>query len=269
MLGKPVVALESTIITHGMPYPQNLTTALQLESIIENNGGVPATIALMNGEMKVGLDHKELEFLARCKDAVKTSRRDIAGVLASGKTGSTTVSGTMIAAHKAGIKVFATGGIGGVHRGGNFDISADLTELGRTPIAVVCAGVKSILDIENTLEYLETQGVSVVTVGNTDNFPAFYTADSGFKSTLSLDIPQSARLIKANLDLGLGSGMVFAVPIPAEYSYSDPKELERIIKHSVDECKRLGIRGKDITPFLLDQVKTLTGGDSLKASNFC
>ncbi|KAI8906394.1 Indigoidine synthase A like protein-domain-containing protein [Gorgonomyces haynaldii] len=249
--GKPVVALESTIITHGMPFPQNLETALELEDIVRKNGCEPATIALMDGRVKVGLEKKDLERLAQVGlEAIKTSRRDFAWVTAQKKIGATTVSGTMIAAHQAGIPVFVTGGIGGVHRNGHqtLDISADLTELGRTPVAVVCAGVKSILDIEKTLEFLETQGVTVATVGKDTEFPAFYTRKS------------------ANKQLGLESGMVFAVPIPEEDEISNPQALEDTISKAVQEAAQSGIKGKDITPFLLDKVKTLTKGESLKAN---
>lgn len=270
--GKPVVALESTIITHGMPFPQNVETALELEEIVRQNGCVPATIALIDGYVKVGLSREELEFLGKTGlSALKTSRRDMALAIARKETGATTVSSTMIAAHKAGIKLFVTGGIGGVHRGAeqSFDVSADLTELGRTPITVVCAGVKSILDIGKTLEYLETQGVCVVTHGETNDFPAFYTRKSGFKSIANLPtIEECSKLIRANIDLGLESGTVIAVPIPKKDEYPNPKELERVIEEAVFESKKQGITGKESTPFLLNRIKNVTKGHSLLASIF-
>ncbi|KAL2912230.1 hypothetical protein HK105_208298 [Polyrhizophydium stewartii] len=268
--GGPVVALESTIITHGMPFPQNLETALQVEAIVRQNGAVPATVAVLDGHVRVGLDDAELERLARIgMAATKTSRRDMALVAARGLAGATTVSATMIAAHKANIKVFVTGGIGGVHRGGesSMDVSADLTELGRTPVAVVSAGVKSILDIGRTLEYLETQGVTVVSYGDSDEFPSFYTRQSGFKSMANLATPEEcATLIYANASLGLGSGMVIAVPIPEKDAFPHPQKVEQVIQDAVLEGERLGIRGKDITPFILDKVKSLTAGSSLAAN---
>ncbi|EGF78711.1 hypothetical protein BATDEDRAFT_12990, partial [Batrachochytrium dendrobatidis JAM81] len=268
--GWPVVALESTIITHGMPFPQNLETAIEVETIVRQHGCVPATIALLDGQLRIGLDGSDLERLAKIGlDATKTSRRDMALVLGRNLPGSTTVSGTMIAAHKAGIDVFVTGGIGGVHRGSesSMDISADLTELGRTPIAVISAGVKSILDIGRTLEYLETQGVTVVSYGDSDDFPAFYTRKSGFKSMANLTTPQEcADMIYANLSLGLNSGLVIAVPIPEKDAYPHPDRLEKVIQDAIHEANQRGVRGKDITPFLLDKVKTLTGGMSLAAN---
>ncbi|CAO3617242.1 unnamed protein product [Cunninghamella blakesleeana] len=216
--GGPVVALESTIISHGMPYPQNVETAKQVESIIRDQGAIPATIAILNGKIHIGLEEDKLDELGRLgHKAIKASRRDLATVLAQRQSGATTVASTMILARRAGIPVFVTGGIGGVHRGADqsFDISADLTELGKTPVAVVCAGVKSILDIEKTLEVLETQGVTVATIGENNRFPAFYTPDSGFNSPSHIkDIPTAARIILANHDLDLQSGIVFAVPIP-------------------------------------------------------
>jgi pseudouridine-5'-phosphate glycosidase len=268
--GRPVVALESTIITHGMPYPENLKTALEVEQIVRDQGCIPATIALMNGFVKVGLERSDMESLAKTGlAALKTSRRDLALALAQKVTGATTVSGTMVAAHLAGIKVFVTGGIGGVHRGAEttFDISADLTELGQTPVAVVCAGVKSILDIEKTLEYLETKGVTTITYGESNDFPSFYTRRSGHKSMAAVNSPQGcADIIQANRDLGLQSGMVIAVPIPKEHEYPDPEGLEQTIEQALEESKVLGVKGKDTTPFLLDKVKKLTQGHSLKAS---
>jgi pseudouridine-5'-phosphate glycosidase len=269
-MGKPVVALESTIITHGMPYPDNLKTALEVEEMVRIHGSTPATIALINGYVKIGLEIDDMELLAKTGvNALKTSRRDMALAISQRLVGATTVSATMIAAHYAGIKVFVTGGIGGVHRGGetSFDISADLMELGRTPVAVVCAGVKSILDIEKTLEYLETQGVTTVTFGKTKEFPSFYTRSSGFNSMTNLNsVKDCAEIIQANVDLNLQSGMVIAVPIPEEYEYPDHRELERTIESALKESEKLGIKGKDSTPFLLGKVKELTKGQSLTAS---
>ncbi|KAJ3157569.1 hypothetical protein HDU86_003221 [Geranomyces michiganensis] len=267
---KGVVALESTIISHGMPYPQNLETALAVEEIVRAQGCVPATIAVLDGRVKVGLTPADLEKLARTGlDAKKTSRRDLALVVSQKLVGATTVSGTMVIAHKAGIKVFVTGGIGGVHRGGeqSMDVSADLTELGRTPVTVVCAGAKSILDIERTLEFLETQGVTVATYGDSPEFPAFYTPKSGHRAAANLTTPDAcAALIKSNAELDLGSGMVIAVPIPAEDAPKDAGRIEEVVVEAVNEAARTGVKGKDITPFLLDRVKKATGGESLTAN---
>eukprot|EP00047_Mylnosiga_fluctuans_P014457 m.38627 g.38627 ORF g.38627 m.38627 type:complete len:712 (+) comp5518_c0_seq1:3-2138(+) len=263
--GRPTVALESTIISHGMPYPRNIETAVAVEDIIRAHGAVPATIAILDGKIRVGLSPAELEVLASSKNVSKTSRRDLATVLALGRRGATTVSGTMIAAHRAGIPIFVTGGLGGVHRGAEhtMDISADLTELGRTPVAVVCAGVKSILDIGLTLEVLETQGVTVVTVGATDDFPAFFTPKSGHKSMAAMpDVADCARAILANAQLGLGSGMVFAVPVPAAAA-CDAGEIEAQIQQALKEAEAKGILGKDVTPYLLSRVAELSGGRSL------
>lgn len=266
--GIPVVALESTIITHGMPYPQNLETAKQVEQMVRENGAVPATIAILEGVPHIGLTEKQLKGLALVgQDAVKTSRRDFAFVMAKQKNGATTVSGTMILAHKAGIDVFVTGGIGGVHRGAenSMDISADLTELGRTPMAVVCAGAKSVLDIPRTMEYLETQGVCVATY-RSDEFPAFFTRSSGCASPHRVDSPQEcARMIEANRVLDLQSGLLFAVPIPEE-QMGDAVTVQSAIDHALVEADEQGIIGKDVTPFLLERVNTLSGGKSL-ASN--
>ncbi|KAI9105863.1 Indigoidine synthase A like protein-domain-containing protein [Phlyctochytrium arcticum] len=266
---RPVVALESTIISHGMPYPQNLETALAVEQIVREEGCVPATIAILDGRVKVGLSRKDLEKLAKTGlQARKTSRRDIALVVAQKSVGATTVSGTMLIAHEAGIKVFVTGGIGGVHRGGegSMDISADLTELGRTPVAVVCAGAKSILDIERTLEFLETQGVTVVSYG-TNEFPAFYTPKSGFESIANMKTPEEcAAMISANQALNLQSGMVIAVPIPEADAPKNADEIEGVIANAVEEARLKSVRGKNITPFLLDRVKQVTKGASLTAN---
>ncbi|KAJ3002870.1 hypothetical protein HKX48_002068 [Thoreauomyces humboldtii] len=253
-----------------MPYPQNLETALAVEDIVRQEGCVPATIAILDGRVKVGLSPEDLEKLAKTGlKARKTSRRDLALVVSQKLVGATTVSGTMVIAQEAGIKVFVTGGIGGVHRGGeeSMDVSADLTELGRTPVAVVCAGAKSILDIERTLEYLETQGVTVATYGESAEFPAFYTPRSGFQTIANLPTAaDAASLIKANNDLELGSGVVIAVPIPEADAPKDAAKIEGAVVHAVNEAKDQGVRGKDITPFLLDHVKRVTGGESLKSN---
>ena len=265
--GQAVVALESTIISHGMPYPKNVETALTVERIIRNHGAIPATIAIMNGRLKVGLTPDEIEILGKSKDAVKTSRRDIPFIVAKGLTGATTVASTMIIAAMAGIKVFATGGIGGVHRGAQetFDISADLQEFAKTDVAVVCAGAKSILDIGLTLEYLETQGGPVVGY-RTDELPAFYTSKSGFAVDYRVDSPREmAEALKAKWDIGLHGGVVIANPIPAEYEM-DPAVIDRAITEAVRESEALGIKGKESTPFLLAKVKDLTDGASLDSN---
>ena len=264
----PIVALESTIISHGMPYPKNLETALMLEGEIRNLGVVPATIALMNGKIKIGLSRDELELFAKeGTKIIKTSRRDIPYILSKKITGATTVSATMIAAEKAGISVFATGGIGGVHRGATetFDISADLQELANTNVAVVCAGIKAILDLELTLEYLETLGVPVLGY-QTDELPAFYTRKSGFKVDYNMQNPKEiSDLLKAKWNLGLKGGVVIANPIPEESSM-DFETMTKAIEEAIKEQNKLGIKGKESTPFLLGKVKELTKGESL-ASN--
>ncbi|CAG8529237.1 1306_t:CDS:10 [Cetraspora pellucida] len=266
---KPVVALESTIICHGMPYPQNFETALTVENIVRENGSIPATIAILDGKINVGLTSSGLEKLAKMgQQAVKVSRRDLALTISQGLTGATTVAGTMAIAHRAGIKIFVTGGIGGVHRDGEntMDVSADLTELGRTPVTVVCAGVKSILDIEKTLEYLETQGVTVATFGDSADFPAFFTPKSGFKSPSNLPtIRECAALINANTNLELNSGILIAVPIP-ENEAAEAKEVHNAIESSLKGIANKGIRGKDITPYLLKRVNDITRGRSLKSN---
>ena len=265
--GKAVVALESTIISHGMPYPKNVETALEVEKIAREHGAVPATIAIMNGRIKVGLTSKEIESLGQSDDAVKASRRDIPFILVKGLTGATTVASTMIIASLAGIKIFATGGIGGVHRGAQdtFDISADLQELAKTNVAVVCAGAKSILDIGLTLEYLETQGVPVVGYG-TDDLPAFYTSKSGYGVDYRVDTVQElAEALKAKWDLGLHGGVVVANPIPEEYEM-EPDVINKAIDSAVKEAEEKGIKGKESTPFLLAKVKELTGGASLDSN---
>ncbi|TQR15278.1 pseudouridine-5'-phosphate glycosidase [Psychrobacillus soli] len=265
--GKPIVALESTIISHGMPYPQNVEMAKKVEQIIRENGAVPATIAIMDGEIKIGLSNEDLETLATSKNVRKTSRRDLAYVVASKEIGATTVATTMICAELAGIKMFVTGGIGGVHRGAEttMDISADLEELASTNVAVVCAGAKSILDIGLTLEYLETKGVPVVGFG-TDAFPAFYTATSQFAANFRLDEPKEvADMLKVKWELGLNGGAIIANPIPAEFSL-DEAYINDIIHTALKEADENGIKGKDVTPFLLGKVKELTEGKSLESN---
>jgi pseudouridine-5'-phosphate glycosidase len=262
--GKPVVALESTIISHGMPYPQNVQTAREVEQVIRDAGAVPATIALIDGRICVGLADDQLEQLGNAKDALKVSRRDLAYVLAEKKLGATTVAATMICAALAGIEVFVTGGIGGVHRGAetSFDISADLQELARTNVAVVCAGVKSILDIGLTLEYLETHGVPVVSVGQ-PGFPAFFTRESGFNADFQLDTPeQQARFIRTKWQLGLSGGVVVSNPVPLASAMRN-EEIDGIIAQALREADEQGVKGKAVTPFLLARIKDLTGGRSL------
>jgi len=266
--GKPVVALESTIISHGMPYPQNVETALNVERIIRENGAVPATIAIIKGRLKAGLSEEEINYLGKKGyDVIKASRRDLPVLVARGDDGATTVATTMIIAEMAGIRVFATGGIGGVHRGAEttMDISADLEELGQTGVLVVCAGAKSILDLGLTLEYLETKGVPVIGY-QTEELPAFYTRTSGFKVDYRLDTPEViADSFKAKIGMGLKGGMLVTNPIPEEYSM-DPAVINKAIDEAVAEANALGIHGKQTTPFLLAKIKDITGGNSL-ASN--
>ena len=266
--GRPVVALESTIISHGMPYPQNVETALKVEQTIRDNGAVPATIAVIGGKLKAGCTPEEIEYLGKKGQAVtKASRRDLPVLIARGEDGATTVTTTMIIAAMAGIRVFATGGIGGVHRGAetSMDISADLEELAMTPVMVICAGAKSILDLGLTLEYLETKGVPVIGYG-TEELPAFYTRHSGHKVDYRIDTPEElAAAFKAKLDMGLQGGMLVTNPIPEEYSM--PADvINKAIDQAIEEANLQGIRDKETTPFLLARVKDLTGGDSL-ASN--
>ena len=266
--GKPVVALESTIISHGMPYPRNVETALLVEQTIRENGAVPATIAIIGGRLKAGLSKDEIEYLGKAGTKVaKASRRDIAALVARKADGATTVTTTMMIAHMAGISIFATGGIGGVHRGAEvtMDISADLEELGNTPVMVVCAGAKSILDLGLTLEYLETKGVPVVGYG-TDELPAFYTRHSGFGVDYRADSPEElAAMFKAQRDLGLKGGMLVTNPIPEEYSM-DKAVIDAAIDQAIKEASEKGIKGKETTPFLLAKVVELTGGDSLDSN---
>jgi len=265
--GRAVVALESTIISHGMPYPRNVETALNVEKIVRENGAIPATIAILKGKLKVGLTPEEIEYLGKSDDVIKTSRRDIPFIVAKGLDGATTVASTMIIAALAGIKVFATGGIGGVHRGAQetFDISADLQELAHTDVAVICAGAKSILDIGLTLEYLETLGVPVIGYG-TDELPAFYTSKSGFGVDYRVDSAKElAKALKTKWDLGLDGGAVIANPIPAEYEM-DYETITSAIETALKEAKEKGIKGKESTPFLLAKVKELTEGSSLDSN---
>ena len=266
--GRPVVALESTIISHGMPYPKNVETALLVEQTIRDNGAVPATIAVIGGRLKAGLSHEEIEYLGKTgRGVAKASRRDLPALVARGADGATTVTTTMIIAHMAGINVFATGGIGGVHRGAEvtMDISADLEELAQTPVMVVCAGAKSILDLGLTLEYLETKGVPVIGYG-TDELPAFYTRKSGFKVDYRIDTPEElAAAFRAKLEMGLRGGMLVTNPIPEEYSM-DPDRINAAIDQAIAECNEKGIKGKDTTPFLLARIKDITGGDSLDSN---
>ncbi|XP_024359940.1 pseudouridine-5'-phosphate glycosidase isoform X1 [Physcomitrium patens] len=266
--GFPVVALESTIISHGMPYPQNFETAKEVESIVRDSGAVPATIAILDGAPCIGLEEAELKKLAQLgKKAIKTSRRDIAHVIAKQATGATTVSATMFFAAKVGISVFVTGGIGGVHRDGEItmDVSSDLTELGRTAVTVVCAGVKSILDIPRTLEFLETQGVTVIGYG-TDEFPAFFTPRSGCKAPTRVNTAEEcAAITVANMNMGLQSGILVGVPIPAHYAAA-AEPVEIAIQTSLKEIKDKNITGAAVTPFVLNRVNELTGGASLSAN---
>jgi pseudouridine-5'-phosphate glycosidase len=265
--GGAIVALESTIITHGMPYPANLETALSVEAVVRENGAVPATIAVIDGELRVGLERDELEKLAQAKGVVKASGRDLAVAMVRGQTAGTTVSATMLLADLAGIEIFATGGVGGVHRGAEqtFDISADLTELGRTRTAVVCAGVKSILDIAKTLEYLETQRVPVIAYG-TEDFPAFFTRQSGYKADHRLDTPEEiARAMHHHHQLGTGTGLLIANPIPEEAALT-PDFIDGTIADAVREAEERGIGRKELTPFLLARINELSKGESLKAN---
>ena len=266
--GKPVVALESTIISHGMPYKKNVETAMLVEKTIRDNGAVPATIAIIGGRLKAGLSPEEIEYLGKSgRKVAKVSRRDLAAIVARGADGATTVTTTMIIAHMAGINVFATGGIGGVHRGAEttMDISADLEELASTPVMVVCAGAKSILDLGLTLEYLETKGVPVIGYG-TDELPAFYTRRSGFGVDYRVDTPaQLAAMFKAQQELGMKGGMLVTNPIPEQYAM-DKEVIDAAIDQAVKESKEQGIHGKETTPFLLARVVELTGGDSLESN---
>ncbi len=264
--GEPVVALESTIIAHGFPYPDNLHLAREVEETVRAAGAVPATVGLVDGQIIVGLDAAQIERFAREREAAKVSRRNLAATLASGRLGATTVAGTMLCAHHAGIRVFATGGIGGVHRGAatTMDISADLTELARTPVCVICAGAKSILDLPLTLEYLETQGVPVLGYG-TGRFPAFYTPDSGLDVPVRVDSAgEAASVAVRHWALG-GGGLVVAVPIPKAHAL-DEAYIAGITEEAVAEATRRGVSGAAWTPFVLDQVRERTGGSSVAAN---
>lgn len=265
---KPIVALESTIISHGMPYPKNAQTAIEVENIVRENGCVPATIGIINGKIKVGLSNDDIELLAKeGLNVPKVSRRDIGYVLSKKLNGATTVAATMIGCDLANIKIFATGGIGGVHRGAEttMDISADLEELSRTNVAVVCAGAKSILDLKLTLEYLETKGVPVLGY-MTKELPAFYTSKSGFDLDYKMDSAKEiAELLKAKWGVGLDGGVVIANPIPKEYEM-DAQLIEEVISKAVIKANELGIKGKDTTPFLLDEIQKVTHGDSLNSN---
>ena len=265
--GKPVVALESTILSHGMPYPDNLAFAAEVERIVRAEGAVPATMAIIDGVLKVGLTQDELELMCKGEGVAKVSRRDLPIMVAEKRTGATTVASTMILASLAGIRVFATGGIGGVHRGAQetFDISADLEELANTSVMVVCAGAKSILDLGLTLEYLETHGVTVIGYG-TSELPAFYTRKSGFGVDYELDTPeQLAKAFHVKRELGLRGGLLVTNPIPEEYSM-DKEVIDKAIAEAVEDAKKDGIHGKATTPYLLAKIKDLTGGDSLDSN---
>ena len=266
--GKPVVALESTIISHGMPYPRNVETALNVEKIIRENGAVPATIAIIGGRLKCGLTPDEIEYFGKKgREIAKASRRDIAALCARGEDGATTVTTTMMIAHMAGVRFFATGGIGGVHRGAEttMDISADLEELANTPVAVICAGAKAILDLGLTLEYLETHGVPVIGYG-TKELPAFYSRHSGFQVDYRCDTPEEiAAIFYAQEQMGLKGGMLVTNPIPEEYAMDD-QVINAAIDQAVAESVAQGVKGKEITPFLLARVAELTGGDSLDSN---
>lgn len=266
---QPVIALESTIITHGMPFPQNLRTALSVENILQRRGVVPATIGIVHGKLIVGLSDKEMEYLAQTDDCIKASRRDLSYVLSKKTNGGTTVSATMFAAEIAKIPIFVTGGIGGVHREAEktFDISADLTELGKTPVTVICAGVKSILDIPLTLEYLETQGVPVISYSKSTDFPSFFSSKSGYKAPYNLENPSEVASLIYNQKnvLDLKSGVVVAVPIPSAFS-ADNDEIEAVIQQSLEQAKEQGIQGKEITPFVLESVSQISKGESLEAN---
>jgi len=266
--GKPIVALESTIISHGMPYPKNVETALTVEQTIRDNGAVPATIAIIKGKLMVGLTPEELEYFGKKGTAIaKVSRRDIPVIVSKGEDGATTVAATMIIAHMAGIQVFATGGIGGVHRGAErtMDISADLDEFAKTPVMVVCAGAKAILDLNLTMEYLETKGVPVFAY-QTDELPAFYSRKSGIKAPFRANTAEElANIWKARAALEMKEGIIVANPIPEQYSM-DSDRINAAIDEAIVQMNKLGIHGKETTPYLLDKIQKLTGGDSLESN---
>ncbi len=265
--GTPVVALESTIISHGMPYPQNVAMAREVEQIVRDGGAVPATIAILNGRPTVGLSDDELELFGADQDIRKVSVRDIAHVVATGVHGATTVASTMRIAALAGIRIFVTGGLGGVHQGAetSMDVSADLTELSRTEVAVISAGVKSILDIGRTLEVLETLEVPVVGYG-TDDFPSFFSRSSGIRVPMRVDTPEeAARMLQAQFDLGLGSGISIANPVPVEHEMAR-EDIDDVIARALADCAEHGITGKDITPYLLGRLVELSDGRSLETN---
>ncbi|MBO9129416.1 pseudouridine-5'-phosphate glycosidase [Bacillus sp. 165] len=265
--GKAIVALESTIISHGMPYPQNVQTAREVEQIVRDNGAVPATIAIIGGKIKIGLTDEELEVFGKSSGVAKVSRRDLAQIIATKQLGATTVASTMICADLADIKIFVTGGIGGVHKGAEttMDISADLEELAQTDVAVICAGAKSILDLALTLEYLETKGVPVIGY-KTEYLPAFYTRTSEHRLSFSTDsVDVIAEILKTKWELNLKGGAVIANPIPEEYAM-DESYINKIIDHAIKEAEEKHIIGKENTPFLLKKIKELTGGKSLDAN---
>ena len=265
--GRPVVALETTIVTHGMPHPQNVATALAVESEIRQLGALPATIAVIGGEIRVGLTPEEIEWLGSAKDVLKLSRNDLAHAVAAGKHGAATVAATMLCAQLAGIRIFATGGIGGVHRGAEttFDISADLEELARTPVAVVCAGAKALLDLPKTLEYLETRGVPVIGY-QTEEFPAFWSRASGLRVPIRANCPEEvARLLQVKWELGMVGGAVICNPIPAADEIP-AAEMAAAIDTAVADAQRRGVTGKAVTPFILSRITELTGGRSLQAN---
>lgn len=262
---QPVVALESTLITHGLPYPANVETALAMEAAVREGGAIPATVAILRGRITVGATEADIQRLGQATGVRKCSRRDLPVAVALGEDGATTVAGTMIVAHMAGIRIFATGGIGGVHRGHPFDVSADLIELGRTPVAVVCSGAKSILDLPLTLEVLETQGVPVIGY-QTDTLPAFYVASSGLPLTVRVDTPrQAADIINVARQLSMRQGLLIANPVPAEVAM-DNTHAEQAIRQATREADERGIAGRDLTPFLLARIAELTGGESRMAN---
>ncbi|GAB4562331.1 MAG: pseudouridine-5'-phosphate glycosidase [Anaerolineae bacterium] len=264
-VSEPTVALESTVIAHGLPWPHNLEAALRLEAAVREEGALPATIGIIAGEIRVGMTEEELRHLARAEGVRKVSLRDLPVVTSCGQDGATTVAATMYLARRAGIEVFATGGIGGVHRGHPFDISADIEALARIPVCVVCAGAKAILDLPLTLEALETRGVPVIGF-QTDEFPAFYTRSSGLPVDHRADSPEDiARMFRSQRELGMSQGMLVVVPIPAE-AEAPPEEVDAAIEQALAEADQRGVRGKEITPFLLARVAELTGGESLRAN---
>jgi pseudouridine-5'-phosphate glycosidase len=263
--GKGVVALESTVITHGLPYPQNRDTALAMEKAVRDTGAIPATIAVLKGQLTVGLSHEQIEYLAKAENVRKCSRRDLPIAVGLCEDAATTVAGTMIVAQMAGIRIFATGGIGGVHRGHPFDVSADLQELGRTPVAVVCSGAKSILDLPLTLEVLETQGVPILGY-ETDTLPSFYTRSSGLPIDVRVNSPkEAAAVIQAAKVLGAEHGILITVPVPLEDAMPD-ESAEKAIQQATDEAEAQGIHGKAVSPFVLKRVAEITGGESIRAN---